>query len=140
MSLFGNLFGRKKRGPAPDPGPKIVSKDDRAPIHDFQTELVGVELENPDDTKRQDIIARASVGAEIILLTERRAMGLVSVYIAESGQQIGFLPRETSTKIKKEARGYDYRTYIDEISEPAPETGVRGVTLTVEVFEKPKAR
>lgn len=136
MSILGWIFGRKKRAAARDPTPSIVSKGNREPIHEFGARLVGVDLENPDDSSRQEIIARTKPGAETIFVAQMGAMKLVAVFVAETGEQLGFLPRETSAKIIKEAKGYDYGSRVAEIHEPDPETGIREVTLTIEVFEK----
>jgi hypothetical protein len=136
MSILSWIFGRKKRAAASDPTPTIVAKGKREPIHDFGARLVGVDLENPDDSSRQEIIARTKPGAETIFVAQMGAMKLVAVFVAETGEQLGFLPRETSHKIIKEAKGYDYGSRIAEIHEPDPETGIRNVTLTIEVFEK----
>jgi hypothetical protein len=135
MSLLGLLFGRKRRS-APDPPPQIVAKGKREPIHAFGARLAGIDLENPDGSRRQDIIARARPGAETIMVAQIGALKLVAVFLAESGEQIGYLKRETSEKIVREAKGYDYGSRIDEIGEPDPETGVRQVLLAIEVFEK----
>lgn len=135
MSLLGWLFRRGKKTPR-DTGPKIVKKGKREPIHTFETELSGVDLENPDGSQRQEIIARARAGAETVLVAQMGALKLAAVFLAETGEQIGYLPREVSAKIIREAKGYDYGTRIAAIGEPDEETGVRGVTLTVEVFEK----
>lgn len=136
MSILGWIFGRKKRAAARDPTPTIVAKGQREPIYEFGTRLVGVELENPDDSSRQEIIAHTKPGTETIFVAQMGAMKLVAVFIAETGDQLGFLPRETSQKIIKEAKGYDYGSRIAEIHEPDPETGIRNVTVTIEVFEK----
>ena len=136
MSILGWLFNRGKRKASRDPTPTIVTKGNRQPIHEFGTRLVGVDLENPDDSSRQDIIARTKPGAETIFVAQMGAMKLVAVFLAETGEQLGFLNRETSAKIIKEAKGYDYGSRVGEIHEPDPETGIRELTLTIEVFEK----
>jgi len=140
VSLLRWLFNRGKNKSKEPPGPKIVELEEREPVHVFQTHLAGDDLQNPDGSQRQDIIARNEVGAETILMEHRGTMGLVAVHVAATGEQIGFLPREISRKIKKEARGYDYRTLIDDIGEPDPETGIRRPSLTIEVYEKRKQR
>jgi|GEM_PF-4767413 len=135
MSLLRLLFRRKDRTPK-DTTPKIVTKGERVPVHSFATELAGIDLENPDGSMRQDIIARTEVGAETILVAQMGALKLAAVFLAETGDQIGYLPREVSTKIIREAKGYDYGTRVAAIGEPDPETGIRDVTLTIDVFEK----
>jgi hypothetical protein len=136
MSLINWLFPRKKAAPK-DPTPQIVEKGPREPIHWFEAPVVGVELENQDDTVRQEIIARADVGAETLLVAQMGALKLAAVFIAATGEQIGYLSREVSIKIIREAKGYDYGSRIAEIHEPDPDSGIRNVTLTIEVFEKP---
>lgn len=139
MSILGWLFGRKRRA-SKDPTPTIVAKGQRKPIHEFGARLSGVELENPDGSMRQDIIARTKPGAETIFVAQMGVLKLVAVFLAETGEQLGYLPRETSEKIIKEAKGYDYGSRVESIHDPDPETGIRHVTLTIEVFEKPRAR
>ena len=132
MSVLRWIFGRKKKAP-PDTGPKIVEKGEREPIHSFTSNLAGVDLENPDGSKRQEIIERSKPGAETILVAQMGALKLAAVFLVESG---GYLPREVSEKIVREARGYDYGSRIAAIGEADPDTGVRNVTLTIDVFEK----
>ena len=136
MSIIGWFFGRNKRRASKDPTPTIVTKGAREPVHEFGARLTGVELENQDGSSRQDIIARTQPGAETIFIAQMGVLKLVAVFLAETGEQLGFLPRETSQKIIKEARGYEYGSRVAEIHEPDPETGIRHVTLTIEVFEK----
>ena len=135
MSLLGWIFGRKKKAPV-DTGPQIVEKGEREAIHSFESELAGVDLENPDGSKRQEIVARTKPGAETILVAQMGALKLAAVFLVESGEQLGYLPREVSSKIIKEARGYDYGSRVAAIGDPDPDTGVRSVTRTIEVFEK----
>ena len=135
MSLLRWLLGRRKKVPK-DPTPQIVEKGKREPIHSFESRLSGVDLENPDGSFRQEIIARTEPGAETILVAQMGALKLAAVFLAESGEQLGYLPREVSAKIIREAKGYDYGTRVASIGEPDPETGVRDVTLTIDVFEK----
>jgi hypothetical protein len=139
MALINWLFRRKKTAPK-DAAPQIVKKGRREPIHWFEAPVVGVELENQDGSIRQEIIARANEGAETIMVAQMGALKLVAVFLAESGEQIGFLQREVSAKIIREAKGYDYGSRIATIGEPDPENGIRAVVLTVEVFEKPARR
>lgn len=135
MSLFSWIFGRRKKAPK-DPTPQIVEKGERVPIHSFETELAGVDLENQDGSIRQEIIARTEPGAETILVAQMGALKLAAVFLAESGEQLGFLPRDVSAKIIREAKGYDYGSRVAAIGEPDGENGIRQVTLTVDVFEK----
>jgi hypothetical protein len=139
MSLISWLFPRKKRA-AKDPTPQVVEKGPRDPIHSFEAPLVGVELENQDNSVRQEIIARTAVGAETILVAQMGALKLAAVFVAETGEQLGYLSREVSIKIIREAKGYDYGSRVATIHEPDPDSGIRNVTLTVEVFEKPGRR
>ncbi len=136
MSLLGWVFGRKRRAAAKDPTPTIVEKGERVPVHEFGARLAGVDLENPDGSMRQDIIARTKPGAETVFVAQLGVLKLVAVFLAKTGEQLGYLPRETSEKIIREAKGYDYGSRVDEVHDPDPETGVRHVTLTIEVFEK----
>ena len=140
MSILGWIFGRKKRQYAKDPTPTIVEKGERKPIHEFGARLTGVDLENPDGSFRQEIIARTKSGAETIFVAQMGALKLVAVFLAETGEQIGYLNRETSQKIIREAKGFDYGSRVDEIMEPDPESGVRNITITIEVFEKARRR
>ncbi|MCA8926428.1 MAG: hypothetical protein KDC18_00040 [Alphaproteobacteria bacterium] len=135
MSLLGWLFGRRRKAPK-DNTPQIVELGERKPIHSFETTLSGIDLENPDGSMRQDIIARTTVGTETILVAQMGALKLAAVFVAETGEQLGYLPREVSTKIIREAKGHDYGTRVAAIGEPDPETGVRDVTLAIDVFEK----
>lgn len=135
MSLLARLLGRKKKTPVDDT-PRVVKKGARTPIHSFEAELSGTELENPDGSLRQDIIARTEVEAETILVAQMGALKLAAVFLAETGEQIGYLPRQVSGKIISEAKSYDFGTRIAWIGEPDPETGHRAVGLTIEVFEK----
>jgi len=135
MSLLRWMLGRRKTRPE-DAAPKIVEKGERAPIHSFEAVLAGVELENPDGSQRQEIIARTQAGAETILVAQMGALKLAAVFLAETGEQLGYLPREVSAKIIREAKGYDYGSRVAAIGEPNPEPGVRSVTLTIDVFEK----
>ncbi len=140
MSILSWVFGRKKRQAAKDPTPSIVEKGERKPIHEFGARLTGVDLENKDGSFRQEIIARTKPGAETIFVAQMGALKLVAVFLAETGEQLGFLNRETSQKIIKEAKGYDYGSRVSEVHEPEPDSDIRHVTLTVEVFEKAKQR
>jgi len=130
------MLGRRKKAPQ-DNTPQVVEKGKREPIHSFESALSGVDLENPDGSQRQEIIARTQAGAETILVAQMGALKLAAVFLVESGEQLGYLPREVSGKIIREAKGYDYGSRVAAIGEPDPDTGVRGVTLTIEVFEKP---
>jgi hypothetical protein len=136
VSLLKLLWRRRKRDAADDT-PRIVEKGERVPVHEFDATLAGIDLENQDGSKRQEIVARAKVGDETIFVAQMGALKLVAVFLAETGEQLGYLKREVSKKVIQEARGYDYGSRICEISKPDPETGIRGVTLTVQVFEKP---
>jgi hypothetical protein len=135
MSLLNWLFRRKKRAPK-DPTPQIVELGERQPIHSFESAIVGVELENQDGSFRQEIIARTLPGTETILIAQMGALRLAAVFVAESGEQLGYLARDVSIKIIREAKHHDYGSRIAAIGEPDPETGVRSVTLTIDVFEK----
>jgi len=59
-----------------------------------------------------------------------------AVFPAATGQQLGYLPREISAKIIREAKVYDYDTRTADIGEPDPDTGMRALTLTIKVFEQ----
>lgn len=139
MSLLGWILGRRKKTPE-DNTPQIVEKGERVPMHSFEVVLSGVDLENPDGSKRQEIIARTEVGAETILVAQMGALKLAAVFLAETGEQLGYLPREVSSQIIREAKGYDYGTRVAAIGDPDPDSGIRSVTLTIDVFEKAGAR
>ncbi len=139
MSLLGWILGRRKKAPQDDT-PQIVEKGERVPVHSFEAMLSGVDLENPDGSQRQEIIARTQVGAETILVAQMGALKLAAVFLAENGEQLGYLPREVSSQIIREAKGYDYGSRIAAIGQPDPGSGVRSVTLTIDVFEKGGAR
>jgi hypothetical protein len=138
MALLNWLFRRKKV--AVDPTPQIVEQGKRKPIHIFEAAVVGVDLENQDGSFRQEIISRTEPGVETILVAQMGALKLAAVFIAATGEQIGFLSRDVSNKIIREAKGYDYGSRIGAINDPDPETGIRNVTLEINVFEKPRRR
>jgi hypothetical protein len=140
VSVLSWIFSRKKQRPGKDPTPTVVAKGKRSPVHEFGARLTGVDLENQDGSFRQEIIARTEPGAETIFVAQMGALKLVAVFLAETGEQLGFLNRETSGKIIKEAKGYDYGSRVAEIHEPEAESSIRNVTLTIEVFEKPRRR
>jgi hypothetical protein len=139
MALLNWLFRRKKQTPT-DPTPQIVEQGAREPVHWFEAAVVGVELENQDGSIRQDIIARTEPGTETILVAQMGALKLAAVFSAATGEQIGYLPREVSNKIIREAKGYDYGSSIASISEPDEDSGIRNVVLTINVFQKPGRR
>lgn len=64
----------------------------------FRTKVVGVTFQNPDGTKRQDIISKCKIGEHIFL---KRDYGnsndqYAIAVLRETGEQIGFLSRDVA--------------------------------------------
>ena len=135
MGLFDILFRRKTRSPA-DNTPRIVEKGAREPVDSFDVTLSGTDLENQDGSLRQTIIANSMPGTETIMIAQMGTLKLLAVFIAETGEQIGFVPREPSARLIREAKRHDYGSRIAEIGEPDPENGQRSVILTIDVYRK----
>jgi hypothetical protein len=64
----------------------------------FRTKVVGVTFQNPDGTKRQDIISKCKIGEHIFLKRDYENSNdqYAIAVLRETGEQIGFLSRDVA--------------------------------------------
>lgn len=145
MSILARLFRRKPAeaaagGPPDRHMPPISEVGDRVPKWSFDAEIAGTDLENDDGSLRQEIIRRVEIDQETLLVDLPTIPKLVAVFVAATGEQLGYLPRKVGERIIAESRRYEFRTYVKDIQPDVEREDILRVLLGIDVFEKPRSR
>ncbi len=105
----------------------------------FYKHVVEVNLNNPDGTNRQEVIRVCHQGEDVLLVPEpghlldSHALKVCRV----NGQQLGFLAPDGGRMARDMARGWTFRTTVDEIYPFEENRQQHGVRVRVEVQSKP---
>jgi hypothetical protein len=146
MSILAWLMRRRSGAtPATATGsapatPPISLVGDREPNWTFDAEVAGTDLENDDGSIRQDIIRRTEIGQETLLIDLPTIPKLVAVFVAATGDQLGYLPRKVAQRILAESRRYEFRSFVKDIKPDVEREEILRVLLGIDVFEKPRSR
>ncbi len=120
-------------------GSGAPSRSASPPTREFYTKVAGVSRNNVDGSSRQRIIADCNVGEAVELRRDPdnpHDFNAVAVLRRRTGEQLGFLPRETAADVaRKMAKGERFSGEISDLTGGTRGKPTRGVNLLIAVYE-----